>query len=152
MAKIKDIDKGRKKIITDIKALHGCSVAVGIMGDDNAEGTSVVDYAMFNEFGTSRIPARPFMSRTFDRHEKDMTAFIKYLGGQLIDGKISVDRLLNVIGLDYQAKIKATIVDAVNWAVPNTEETKLRKGSSSPLIDDSRMLNSVHYEVNRGNK
>ena len=117
------------------------------MGNETAEGTSVVDYAMYNEFGTSRIPARPFMSTTYDRYKDTLDKFTHFLVGRMIDGKLTDDTVLKNIGAKYQSWVQETIRDAVNWAEPNAESTIAMKGSSSPLIDQGRMVQSVRYEV-----
>jgi len=147
VVKVVDKDKGWKRIQIDVKSLNGRSVKVGIIGNQQVDGVSVVDYAMYNEFGTSRIPARPFMSKTAELHTKDIIQFAEHLSGRLIDGKIGPTKALQNIGEQYQKYIKQTIRDAKSWAAPNADSTIERKGSSSPLIDTGRMINSVSYEV-----
>jgi hypothetical protein len=150
MPNVIDKDLGLKKITANIKELGGYQVKIGIMGDaGEVEGVAVVDYAFYNEFGTSRIPARPFMSTTYDRHAEDTIKFAQYLVGGLIDGKSSVSKVLNTLGLHYQSKVRDTIRDAVNWAAPNAPSTIEQKGSSSPLINTGRMVGAVNYEVTK---
>ena len=79
--------------------MSGREVKVGIMGEGE-----VLEYAMYNEFGTSKIPARPFMQTTYDRNEAEIHKFVTYLAGQIVDGKSDVDRALNVLGMTYQRK------------------------------------------------
>lgn len=147
--KFKDKDMGLKRIIKDVKLLNGSGVKVGIMGNDTINNISVVDYAMYNEFGTSRIPARPFMSTTYDRNLDDVSRYLDYLANQVIDGKMTVMAILNQLGLYYTNKVKMTIRDAKNWAVPNAASTIAMKGSSSPLIDTGRMVGAVNYEIQK---
>jgi hypothetical protein len=116
-------------------------------GGETINGTTVLDYAMYNEFGTRHIPARPFMSTTAEEHRDGVAKFAEYLAGQLIDGKITVPKLLAVLGADYQSKVQMTIRNAVSWAAPLNEATIKAKGSSSPLIDTGRMIGSIRYEV-----
>lgn len=146
--KIKDKDHGFQRIQLDMKGLRGRSVKVGIMGNEQVDGVSVIDYAVYNEFGTSRgIPARPFMSKTAELHTDDITNFTAALVGRIIDGKISDDTALHNIGMKYQSYMQQTIRDAKSWAAPNSPRTIAKKGSSSPLIDTGRMVGSVRYEV-----
>lgn len=146
--RIIDKDTGFARFEIDLKGLRGRQVRVGVTGDESVDGVSVVDYAMYNEFGTSRgIPARPFMSTTYDRHHKKTEKFIEFMYGQLLDGKMSPDHLLKTAGADYQSKVQQTIRAAKTWAVPNAESTVAKKGSTSPLIDTGRMVQSVRYEV-----
>lgn len=150
--KIKDIDRGWKRIERDIKVLKGCEVKSGLMGNDSVNGVSVIDYAAYNEFGTSMIPARPFMSKTYDENIKETNQRIDFMAGQLLDGKIKPKQLLNRLGLYYSNKIKMTIRKAKQWAVPNTKRTIKAKGSSSPLIDTGRMVGAVNFEITIGNR
>lgn len=148
--RIQDKDLGWKRIGTDIAVLRESSVKVGFMGNEQAEGVSVVDYMMYNEFGTNRIPARPFMSTTANLYGKEIGKFAEFLAGRIIDGAIGPTHALQNIGEKYQSYIQKTIRDAKNWAVPNADSTIARKGSSSPLIDKGRAVQSVRYEVTIG--
>lgn len=145
--KIKDKDYGFQRIEIDMKELRKRSVKIGIMGNEEVDGISVVDYGMYNEFGTSRIPARPFMSKTAELHTEETTKFVHFLVGRIIDGKISDDTALHNVGMKYQSFVQQTIRDAKNWAVPNDPKTVARKGSTSPLIDTGRLVGSIRYEV-----
>jgi hypothetical protein len=117
------------------------------MGSEEVDGVSVVDYATYNEFGTSRIPARPFMQTTADKYKEETTKFTQYLIGQMIDGKISDTSVLQNLGAKYQSLMQMVVRDAKNWAAPNAESTVRQKGSSSPLIDTGRMVGAIRYEV-----
>ena len=147
--KVKDVDKGYKKILANIKELGGYEIKIGLMGSETVDGVSVVDYAIYNEFGTSRIPARPFMSTTYDRHADETIKYSEFQAGQIINNKVNVSTALQRIGLRYQAKVQATIRDAKSWADPNAPSTIAMKGSSSPLIDTGRMVGAVRYEVRK---
>lgn len=145
--RVKDIDRGYRRIVINIKELKGREVKIGIMGGESAEGTSVLDYAMYNEFGTRNIPARPFMSVTADRYRDETVKMAEVIVGGVIDGKINVKTALSRLGAWYQSKIQMTIRNAKEWAVPNAASTIAQKGSTSPLIDTGRMVQSVRYEV-----
>jgi phage gpG-like protein len=143
MAKgVKDIDHGFDQMVVNVKELKGHGVKVGVMG-----GGKVLEYAIYNEFGTSRIPARPFMQTTFDNNQGEILKFTEFLAQGIIDGKSTVDRALRVLGETYQLKVQQTIRDAKNWAVPNNPNTIKQKGSSSPLIDEGRLVGSIRYEI-----
>jgi hypothetical protein len=147
MVAFKDKDMGWKKIELNMKQLKGRRVKVGIMGNESVEGTSVIDYAIYNEFGTRSIPSRPFMATTADRYRDQTVKFAENVVGNIIDLKYTVDIGLARLGAFYQSKVQQTIRDAKEWAVPNDPKTIAAKGSSSPLIDTGRMVGSVRYEV-----
>ena len=52
--------EGLEKLDKELKYLQAHAVKVGVLGNGSTNGISVQDYAIFNEYGTSRIPARPF--------------------------------------------------------------------------------------------
>ena len=145
---ITDRDTGFARIEIDLLGLRSRKLRVGITGDEKVDGVSVVDYAFYNEFGTSRgIPARPFMATTYDRYHAKTEKFIEYMYGQMLEGKMTPDHLLKTAGMEYQKRVQETIRDAKKWAVPNAESTIERKGSTSPLIDTGRMIGAVRYEI-----
>jgi len=151
---IQDNDYGFQRINRDVKRLRERSVKIGIIGgnsryddSDEAEGITVVDYAIINEFGTDTIPARPFMATTHDRYNRQISKFTDFMVQRMIDGKITDNTLLQNIGLRYQSLIRKTIKEAKTWAAPNAPRTIAEKGSSSPLIDTGRMVQAVNYEV-----
>ena len=149
-AKVIDKDLGYKRIVLNFRQLKGRVVKVGIMGDETNEGTSVVDYAVYNEFGTDRIPARPFMATTADANREKAVDFTEFLVDKIIYGELTVDRALRNLGEWYQAQIQMTIRNAKSWAVPDAPATVKAKGSSSPLIDQGRLVQAIRYEVMGG--
>lgn len=147
MVTVVDKDYGYVKFRFNVRELRGREVKIGFWGNDSVEGTAVVDYAVYNEFGTSRIPSRPFMQTTADQNREEINAFVQFMVGKIIDGDSTPDHALQVMGAEYQKRMQMTIRNAKQWAVPNAESTVKAKGSSSPLIDTGRMLNSVRYQV-----
>lgn len=120
------------------------------MGDaGEVNGVAIVDYAAYNEFGTSNIPARPFMSRTADENRQEIEKFGDFLAGEIVDGRKTVLQALTSLGLDYQAKIQMMIRNAKVWATPLSEQTIKMKGSTSPLIDMGRMIGAVRYVIRK---
>jgi len=145
---IQDDDRAYRELKVNVATLKDRSIKIGFWGDESTEGTSITDYAMYNEFGTSRgIPPRPFMATTFDRNQNQVSKFVEFLAGQIVDGTNTVERVLNVLGAHYQTLVQRTIREAVSWAIPNAPSTIAQKGSSSPLIDTGRMVGAVRYEV-----
>jgi len=124
---------------------------VGILGSAGAyaEGTSIVDVAVFNEFGTETIPARPFMRRTEELYSDRLQGFVLALAKGVMSGLVHPSTILDQIGLRYQSWVRQTIRDAYQWAAPNAPSTIARKGSSKPLIDTGRLHGAVNYEKTR---
>lgn len=139
-----DKDRGWTDILTVVQELDGAEVHSGILGD---AGQDIVNRATFNEFGTRNIPERSFIRSTFDenlaRYERQMKRDAKAMG----TGGVDADLVLNRAGLRATADIQKKITELDS--PPNAPATIARKGSSNPLIDSSRMKQSVNYEIKK---
>ena len=119
-------------------------------GATTTDGKSIPMYAAYNEFGTSRIPARPFMRTTANEHQNE---WCETLAGAL-KGEILKDNAKGAMGLvgeQMKAHIQQTIQKG-SFAPnsPKTIATKRRKGKvepDHPLIDTGQMLASIISEV-----
>lgn len=138
-----DRDKGWDDILTAIQELDGAEVHSGILGD---AGQDIVDRATFNEFGTRHIPERSFIRSTFDENRKDYERQMQADARTLGQGG-DADLILNRAGLRATADIQKKITELRD--PPNEPATIARKGSSNPLIDSSRMRQSVNYEIKK---
>jgi len=70
-----DRDRGWRAIKREVERAMLVEVAVGILhGGKSSDGVSIAEYAAHNEFGTSRIPSRPFMAMSFDENLSDINA------------------------------------------------------------------------------
>jgi len=124
-------------------------VAIGLLKDFNSNyenGNNVVSVAIQNEFGTEKIPSRPFMRTTAIKYEKDLNRLRNGLIKKIISGKITLQKALEIIGQEYVYQIKY-VINHENFA-PNAASTIARKGSNKrPLIDTTRMIESINYKV-----
>ena len=91
------------------------------------------------------IPERSFLRTGFDEHHKDVLKKAEMLIPLLLDGKISGDNVLEMVGETLATKIK-TYARNLNRP-PNAEMTKEQKGSNNPLVDTGTMIESITYEV-----
>lgn len=148
MAVVDDRDLGYTSIITGMKSLNNATVVVGVLKNagKEADGTDLVDVAVYNEYGTKHIPPRPFLRIATDEHGEDWQDLAEQCVGKIIDGVLDKDRALQIIGLQAQKDVQATIKDSSNFA-PNSQKTVDRKGSSKPLIDTGRLRQSIRYRV-----
>ena len=119
-------------------------------GATTTDGKSIPMYAAYNEFGTSRIPARPFMRTTANEHQNE---WCETLAGAL-KGEILKDNAKGAMGLVGE-QMKAHIQQTIQKGsfAPNSPKTvanKRRKGKvepNHPLIDTGQMLASIISEV-----
>lgn len=127
----------------DSKASGG---AAGWLAGDKKEkdGQYISDVAIYNEFGTETIPARPFL------RVAQYNAFkrVNNLINNRLDQGTSIDDLCKEIALMLRTQIKREIHRG-SW-VPNAPSTIRQKhDSTKPLVDTHMMHNSVQAMIIR---
>ena len=95
------------------------------------DGTPVTNVAAWNEFGTSRIPERPFFRQAIQGAKAEITPILV----ENVDPRtMSVDRrTAGLVGQAMQGRIQRSITTLRRPA--NAPSTIKAKGSSNPLID-----------------
>lgn len=138
MGKITDKDKGWNRLQDLAKRLasEDVHVRVGVL-DDGRSGSEVRDgitngqLAVAMEFGTAHVPARSWVGLTFDRARTEVQADMRTLLGHIVDGKITVDKALNVLGAKYSAAVKNTVTQGEQIQPRNAPSTLKRKQGST---------------------
>jgi len=154
-----------KKLFAELKKLAELDVQVGFTADkkgynqshtavdaaDYDSGASVAEVACWNEFGTrtkdggQAIPERPFMRQSFDNHRDTIKVMLSHQLEAVVTGKSDADKAMRAIGAMQVGLIQHEIRNG--GFVENAESTRRQKGSSAPLINEGRMIQSVHYVV-----
>lgn len=152
---VKRIDRGFRAAVERTSALAGSGVKVGLQatgsGRAGTGAADVLDIAIYNEFGTETIPARPFIGGAAQGYEEDVGIIMGHLAKKVQNGA-SPKLALETLGQKYEGMVKRYIrvgggVGASSKFTPNAPSTIARKGSTSPLIDTGRMMNSIRYKV-----
>lgn len=145
---LNDLTPEGKKFFQQLKELESLEIAVGFQrGTQNEDGVDVVDYASFNELGTSDIPSRPFMKQSFENHEPELFQACKKVHTVLSQGG-TCNSSLNELGVFLKTLIQREITEG--GFEPNSELTVLIKGSDTPLIDSNLMRETVNYVIRKG--
>lgn len=135
-----------KKLDEELRRLgrkigRGAALRVGFLEDAAyPDGRSVALVAAANNFGTARIPARPFFS--------NMVADKSPAWGRTLANLIErhgVEKAMNLMGEGIKSQLQESIRETNE--PPLAESTIERKGFDKPLIETSNMINSVDYEV-----
>jgi len=147
MGKTEIIDLGWDQIIQETKLADRSYTKVGLQEGTTADDLSdLVMVGAVNEFGTKRIPARPFIRTTYDDNRGMLFELIDRQYDRILRGRATAKMALERIGEWLEGKTKKKIVDI--QAPPNAPSTIAKKGSSNPLIDTSQMRQSIrHVEV-----
>ena len=142
---VKLIDHGFDNIIRQALKLDGKGVKVGIRrGKGSHDGTDMLDIAVYNHFGTSTIPARPFISDCVEKNAGQIQEAQKRLVYRVYQGGLSADGALAQLGAWYVNVQKGHILHG-GWT-PNAPATIKRKGSNKPLVDTGQLVNTVDWE------
>lgn len=139
----------------DYMALHMVEVGIlGIDGDlkgDNPK-TTILEYAVYNEFGTKHIPPRPFMRNAIESNSQAISNYIEARVNDILEGQITGRKALMQIGEYIRGLIIQSIATATNWAEPLSSKTlkaKLKEGSNNDktLIEDRFLIKSIRYQI-----
>lgn len=137
-----------RRFLGQIEQLKKLQVQVGFQAGAAADedGVDIANIAMWNELGTSRSPARPFMRKSVDENKDKIKAMCARQLKRLAQGA-SAEDILEKIGVFQKGLIQRKIVDGT--FEPNAASTIRKKGSSRPLIDTGRMRQSVNFIIRR---
>lgn len=144
------------------KALKGVldepklTLSVGVFSSATHEGstTTVAQYAAYNEFGTTKIPPRPFLRSTMAERQEEWTEAVKgSASSTLKSGQFNNRSILELIGKGAVKDVQAKIMS--NMPPPNAPEVTARKerlGRShiGTLYDTGLMHASVEYKIEEG--
>lgn len=175
---IKDTDKGFNQLKKELGLIKGSFVTVGIHkeADPYPNGTSVIEVAATNEFGTDKagknknivIPERSFLRSSFDENLDNVKKLRKENFQKVLTFKMTVKKALDQIGFYFSNLVKNKIEKFTTPPnAPSTQAAKARKkgmavggknkkditaqgatvaGYNDPLVDTRHMKNSVTFE------
>lgn len=122
---------------------RGGTVKVGYLaGASYPSGQSVAMVGALNEFGTSRMPARPAIRNMLREKAADWPASLAAI---LKHNHNDVPLSLQLLGEGIRGQWQTSIRDL--WSPALAPSTIKRKGFAKPLIHTSTMLNSVGVET-----
>ena len=146
------------KVLRELEYLANHGVEIGILAIDKSltgeDGkTSILEYAIYNEFGTSSIPPRPFMRNTIDTNEEYISNLIQETPNKVLKGELTGKEALMRIGETIRGLIIQSIATAQAWAVPNDPKTLKIKtkneqtNNTKPLLDNRFLIKSIRYQI-----
>lgn len=155
---IKDVDHGLEELMRDMRKLAAKehSVKIGMVGPRAEEtrdgGTTNLDVALFNEYGTRTIPARPWIGPSFDKNRAKYERQLAKGLEAVYEGRGDVETLLGRLGAEGAADMKNYVTQGAEVPPPNapgTLEHKQAKGDGDPrtLVDTGQMVGAVSWEV-----
>ena len=145
---VTDRDLGWKAIKREVERAQRREVAVGILqGSTDSEGTSIAEYATYNEFGTGDVPSRPFMAMSFDENVAAINSDFNRQSKRLVAGEVTAEQALTIICQKHAGRVQNTITGR-NILPKLADSTIKAKGSTKTLVGcNSAMANAVQIEV-----
>lgn len=140
-SKSTDKDLGWSDFIKELKELRkhpAGSVDVGFFAPEIAQR------AAFNEFGTRRIPSRPFIRSTVDANQKKYNKGMTRAGARTAGGMAPAKALIPVAN-----QLRNDLINAIiTWDdPPNAESTIAQKGANNPLVDTGEMQRNIQIRT-----
>lgn len=134
-----------------LRKLDDLELRVGVLGDSEHEGSSLTnaELAAIHEFGAPRanIPERSHIRGTFDAQQQAWQALASKLLKGVIEGRFDGEQALGILGEQAVADMRRFVRAGV--PPPLKPETIRRKGSSTPLIDTGRYLQSFGWSLTK---
>lgn len=144
-------DKAHAELLKRAKELKRAFLTVGIHEDAGvyADGVSVVEVALWSEFGTETAPERSFIRSTLEERAGLINQWRIELLGKVIDGTMTVTVAMNALGFRLRELIRAKINS--NVPPPNAPSVAARKRAKGlaprTLVESGLLLRSVEYRV-----
>lgn len=147
MAYVEDKNLGYTAFLEGAKCFDGKTVVAGVLQNagETADGTSLVDVAVYNEYGTRSTPARPFLRIASIQNARKWQDHAETAALAVMDGKVQPERALEIVGNDVVGDIQKVIGSSSLAA--NAPATIRRKKSDAPLIDTGLLRQSVDFRV-----
>jgi len=108
-------------------------------------GASILQVAIWNNFGTARIPRRAFMEMAAKAMQPKFKKMMQDAVKRINKGEITVKTVLKAGAQMGEAEVRKAITDG-SWP-PNSPETIKRKKSGSPLIASGDMRKYATSDV-----
>ncbi len=141
---IRSPKKAIKELEKIAKSLVGPDlVKVGLPkgSNDYPDGTSVIMVGAVHEFGSpsKNIPQRSYLRSTVVEKRRLYRKMFRKLSKKIIEGKITKEQALGLVGLQVQTDVREKITDI--------KEPPLTTREGNPLIDTGHLRQSIAFEV-----
>lgn len=113
----------------------------GVTSPHYENGASILEVAIWNNFGTAKIPRRPFMENSAPKLQSMWKELLRASQKRVNKGEISIMTVLKAASLKGESVVR-TEIDAI-VDPPNSPKTIARKKSDKPLIDSGDMRKYV---------
>jgi len=123
------------------------SLEVGVFADAGMNGSiSNAEAAIFFEYGTSRQPPRPWISRVMAEQSNKYAQLLADMTARVFRGTTTPAIAINELGQTAVNDIQQFLYQG-KATPPLAPSTIASKGSATPGIDSGQMVSSVSYRL-----
>lgn len=141
---ISEVEKWSEDLKEELQSVKGARAGY-YKNQAYPDGLQIAENALIQEYGTDRIPPRPFLRNAFEKGKKRWEKHIKENLDPTLSGKKTLKKIMQEVALDVQGEIVRSIDSSI--PPPNAPSTIMRKKSSHTLIDSGTLRSSVHSMV-----
>jgi hypothetical protein len=151
----RDLGLGKiRKVLDDLKETTVTFGYQGPSGEAHHPGTenaSVAQVAAWQEFGTSKAPARPLGRVTMERAKGAFESATSKAIADVIDGRATTaEDAATALGVLAVQELRKTIDTSREWAEENRPSTIQRKGHDQPLVGEfGKLYEAASYAIRR---
>lgn len=128
-------------------------VKIGVLGAAVYHGDELTnaELAAIHEFGAPRagVPERSFLRSTADQKRRQWIDLLTKVLEKAVEGKTTPQVALELVGQKAVADVVAHIRTGAGIPPPLKPATIAAKGSTRPLVDTGRLVQSISYAVVR---
>ena len=117
----------------------------GVSNPHYEDGASILEVAIWNNFGAKNIPRRAFMELAAKKMQPKFRKMMREAVKKINAGELDLKTVLKAAAQMGESEIRDAITNG-DWP-PNSEETIRRKGSERPLIDSGDMRKYVTSDL-----
>lgn len=139
---VQDTDRGYKALLATLRSIDGVEITVGIPQD---AGEDLIVYAAAQEFGTDTIPERSYLRATLAMNSKTYQKLLRRALMKTLRTGTPFVFTARDVAKRMEQDIKTRIYAGIQ--PPLEPETIAAKGSSTPLIDTGRLVQSITSQV-----
>lgn len=130
------------RLAVALKALDGLQAKTGwFESSKDARGIPTATKAAANEFGTDKIPPRPFIRPTVAAKGKEWTGMLRDGSRAVIRGERQAVQVMELVALAAAADVAKAIQTLTS--PPLSTITIKRKGFTKPLVETRQMFRDV---------
>jgi hypothetical protein len=160
-----------------IAMLSSASISIGVHGPEDSktrgpdgrpartkpvpgnDPISMAELATIHEFGTDRIPARPFLRPGVDGAIRDLDRVAGVAIGQIMDGDRTAQQTADLMGIVAVGSVHDRIASGIDPALAESTRAKRDKkaesvgydnglaGQYTPLRDTGNLIQSITYRA-----